>query len=63
MYMYHFQNDLGCKRTTVGQKIFLPGMHARSSRLAFMGLHSWYGKRCIRVPGENVVAGLKTVEN
>ena len=63
MYMYNFQNDLGCKWATAGQKIFLPGMHARSSGLAFMGLHSRNGKRCLRVPGENVVGGEKTVEN
>ena len=62
MCMYNFQNDLGCKRATVGQKIFLLGMYARSSGLAFMGLHSRNGKRCIRVPGENVVGGAKPVE-
>ena len=38
-------------------------MYARSSGLAFMGLHSRNGKRCIRVPGKNVVGGGKTVEN
>ena len=63
MFMYLIQNDLGCKRTTVGQKIFLPGMHARSSGLASVGLHSRNGKRCLRIPGENVVGGEKNVEN